>query len=223
MLNRIVCVCALVGALAAAVGCESQPRISYSNTDQADMDFDNGANRPPTPDTLYRMALLLEAQEKDEQAHAVYLNTIDRFPDYVPAYNGLAALHVRQGRVDAGIHRLEQAHQLSPNDPVILNALGMCWMLKSEHEKSLEYFTRAASLAPDDTRYRANMALATGMLGRYDESYALYEQFLRPARAHYNLSVVAEARNDMAKADEEFSKARALDSTIERKPRAKSN
>lgn len=221
MTHRIASFATVLLVLGATLGCETQQRISYSAPHDQQDAFDKGANRPPTPDTLYRLAVLLEAQGKDDQAEAVYLNTLDRFPDYVPAYCGLGAMMVRHGRVDAGMQKLEQAHQLSPTDPVILNDIGMCWMLKSEHDKALDSFTRAAALAPDDTRYRANMALATGMMGRYDEAYALYEQIMRPARAHYNLSVVAEARNDMAKADEEFAKAKALDSTIERKPRKK--
>lgn len=222
MKNRPRLIIVLLAGILALPGCDAQRKINYSNADAADP-FEKGVNRPPTAETLYRMAVLLEAQGKDEQAYAVYMNTLERYPDYVPSYCGLAALQVRQRKVAAGIATLEKAHALSPNDPVILNDIGMCWMLRGEHEAALDHFTRAAALDPDDARYRANMALATGMMGRYDEAYALYEQIMRPARAHYNLSVVAEARNDMTKADEEFAKAKALDSTIERKPRAKTD
>lgn len=204
-------------------GCQSADRapISYSNPIAADDDFAKGAERPPTPDTLYRMGRMLEAQGRDDQAHAALALAIERYPNYLPAYCGMAELHTRQRRLNDAMATLEKARQLAPEDPVVLNNIGMVWLIQGQYEQALDAFAQAAGKSPNNARYKANMALATGMLGRYDEAYALYTQVLRPARAHYNLSVIAEARNDMARADEEFAKASALDSTIERKPRSK--
>lgn len=213
---------AAVFIVALTAGCDTAPksRVSYTNSSPDDDAFARGANRPPTAETLYRMSRLLEAQGKDDQAYAALLNTIDRYPDYVPAYVGLASLQVRQRKVGPATTTLEQALAIAPNDPVVLNDMGMVWMLRGDNEKALGYFTQAAQQMPDDSRYHANMALATGMMGNYDEAYDMYLKTMRTARAHYNLSIIAEARNDMERANEEFAKARALDSTIERKPRS---
>jgi tetratricopeptide (TPR) repeat protein len=222
-MNKNARIVVLVLVAAVFSGCENNkyPSITYTNPVEVEDDFAKGANRPPTPDTLYRMARMLEAQGKDDQALAALTTAIERYPNYLPAYCGLAELHVRQRRLSDGMTMLEKARALAPEDPVVLNNIGMVFMLQGQYENALDAFAQAAGKAPDNARFKANMALATGMMGRYDEALALYTQVLRPARAHYNLSVIAEARNDMARANEEFAKASALDSTIERKPRSK--
>jgi Flp pilus assembly protein TadD len=204
-----------------STGCgnEKYPPISYSNPIEMEDEFAKGAHRPPTPETLYRLARMLEAQGKDEQAQAALNQTIERFPNYLPAYSGLAELQVRHRQLNAAKATLEKARLLAPDDPVVLNNIGMVWMLQGQHESALDAFAQAAGKAPENARYKANMALATGMMGRYDESFALYTQIMPPAHAHYNLSVIAEARNDTARANEEFAKANALDSSMERRPR----
>lgn len=211
----------LVFCAALLNGCKSspQPPITYSNPVQTDDDFAKGANRPPTPETLYRMSRMLEAQGKYDQAVTTLTTAIERYPNYLPAYCGLAELHVRKRRLNDAMVALDKAHQLAPDDAVILNNLGMVYMLQGQHENALDAFAQAAGKGPNNARYKANMALATGMMGRYDEALALYSQVLRPAYAHYNLSVIAEARNDMARANEEFAKASALEKSIKRKPR----
>jgi hypothetical protein len=55
-----------------------------------------------------------------------------------------------------------------------------------------------------DARYRGNMALALGMLGRYEESLSLYQQVVSPSDAHFNLAVICDARKDPARAEQEY-------------------
>ena len=210
---------ALCAALLTSCQNNKYPPMSYDNPVATEDDFAEGANRPPTAETLYRMSRMLEAQGKDEQALTALNTSVDRYPDYLPAYCGLAELHVRQRRLGDAMAALEKARHLAPEDPVIMNNIGMVYMLQGQYESSLDAFAQAAGKAPENARYKANMALATGLMGRYDEAFALYTQVLQTAHAHYNLSVIAEARNDMPKADEEFAKASALNSKIKRKPR----
>ena len=218
---RLAQLCSFVLIAALLGGCESSknPPISYANPIAKDDEFAKGADRPPTPETMYRMARMLEAQGKDEQARAALSQTIDRFPNYLPAYCGLSELHMRQRRLNDAMATLERARQVAPEDPVVLNNIGMTYLLQGQYESALDAFAQAAGKFPENARYKANMALATGMMGRYDEAFALYTQVLQPAHAHYNLSVIAEARKDQPKADEEFAKASALDSKIKRKSR----
>jgi len=71
----------------------------------------------------------------------------------------------------------------------------MCHLLKGDYDDALEQFTQASAVG-DDRRYRANMAVALGMLGRYNESMALYEQIVGEEDAKHNLRVIIEARKD---------------------------
>lgn len=217
-----VAAAATTTALLMLGGCESSqkapPPVAYNSQSELDEAFEQGANRPPTADTLYRMGRIYAAQGKDDQATAVFRNTIARFPNYMPAYCDLAQLQVRQRKVGAAILTLQQGLKIDDQDAVLHNDLGMCHVMNGNYEAAATSFGRAAEINPDDARYVANQAMATGMLGRYDESLSLYQQVLRPAEAHYNLAVVCEARNDMNRANEEYARARALDGDLERKP-----
>jgi Flp pilus assembly protein TadD len=188
-----------------------QPAGSWSSRrEAADEEFQKGADRPPTAKTLYAMALLQAAQGDGAQCEATLLHILRTHPDFLPAYDELARLQARHRRIEQAIRTLRAGLAVSPESPVLINNLGMCLMLRSDCEAALDCFQRAAGQTPQDARYRANMAMALGMLGRYEEALSLYEQVVSPGRAHYNLAVLCEARNDDARAVLEFAQARAL-------------
>lgn len=204
---------ALVLALAAvtiAGGCshEKDP-ISYSRP-STDTTFQEGADRSPTPQTMYALATILAKQGKDDQCAFVLSRLIREAPDFTPAYVDMAQLHLRNNRTDEAVAVLSSGLEQQPEDTVLLNDLGMCWMLKRSYGLALEYFSQASALAPENARYRSNMAAAVGMMGRYDEALRLYMEVLPAADAHYNLSVICESRKDYGRAVREYNEAVAL-------------
>ena len=101
-------------------------------------------------------------------------------------------------------------HAIAPQNPVILNNLGMCQMLNNEYGPALKCFMEATKLAPANARYQANMAVALGMLGEYDLALDVYKNTVPAAEAHYNLAVLCEARKDSQRAEQEFRRAANL-------------
>jgi Flp pilus assembly protein TadD len=83
---------------------------------------------------------------------------------------------------------------MSPQDPVLLNNLGMSQLVRKDYENALELFTFAAGIKPENARYRANAAVACGLLGRDAESLALFEQILPREHAVHNVHVLRRAR-----------------------------
>jgi len=71
-----------------------------------------------------------------------------------------------------------------------LNNLGMCWIVSHDYKEALEMFTQAAGVMPENTRYRANMAMTLGLMGRYEESLFLFEQILPEEQVKNNLNVL---------------------------------
>ena len=147
---------------------------------------------PPKAMTLYAMSRILVSQGKDDQGELVLARLIRKFPEFIPAYCDLAELRMRQGRVDDAIEGLSRGLQVAPRDPILLNNSGVCSILKGDYEGALNSFTMAAEVIPYDDRYRANMALALGMLGRYEESLSLYKEVLEPESAHENMRIINE-------------------------------
>lgn len=209
---RFADVCLAV-AMIALVGCDNSRPASFSYSSaqaRIDEEFQAGANRPPTAKTLYAMARILASQGKDDQCEFVLVRAIQQYPKFVPAYCELAELRVRQRRVGEAVDILKRGLAHWPNDPVLLNNLGMCMMLKSEFADAMDLFRDACKTEPQNARYRSNMAAALGMMGRYDESLALYLQVVPPAEAHHNLAILCRARKDLARAADEFKQAEAL-------------
>lgn len=182
----------------------------WSASDRADAEFDASADRPPTVKTLYALTKVLLAEGKDRQAEAVLLRILQEHPKFTPAYSELAELLVQEERLDEGMRVLSKGLQVAPRDPILLNNAGMCRIFRGDYVVALDLFTRAAAVDPENARYRANMAVALGMMGRYEECLALYEQVLPPDEAHYNLAVLCKARHDTVRAEEEFDHADKL-------------
>lgn len=183
----------LVCTLAAA--CSSAPPLRPSTFDMA------GPTTPPTAQTLRAMARLCFAQGRDEDGERTLERLISEYPDFAPAYNDLAELHLRNERREEAAAALKLGLARAPADSVLLNNLGMCELQRGSPERALEHFASAASSSPGDARYRANMALALGMAGRTDEAFALYSQVVSEADAHDNMAVVFTARGELSRAE----------------------
>ncbi|MHC4562274.1 MAG: tetratricopeptide repeat protein [Planctomycetota bacterium] len=210
-------ICLQLALLAVLTGCEEQARPNITPTDKSlvDAEWAKGAERPPEPRTLFAMAKLLVAQGRDDQAYYVLERLITEHPKFVMAYVEQASIHMRHRRLAAAETALKRGLRASPNDGVLLNDLGMVHLFLRDYKGALKDFRKATGVAPDNTRYRANMAMALGMLGRYEECLAVYEQVLMSADAHFNLGVICEARNDTQRAEQEYAKYRQLQRAIE--------
>ena len=186
-------------------GCSSSPEErTKENLDRA---FDEGVNRKPTAETLYSMSKILAAQGKEGTYEYTLARIIEQYPRFMPAYCDLAELRVRQKRIEEAMDIVEDGLAEVPKDPVLLNNLGMCRLLRGDYELAGDAFRRAAELSPNDARYRANLAASLGLLGRYEESYSLYAQLMPSPDAHYNVAVLAETRLDVNRAATEHRKA----------------
>ena len=189
----------LIGMLCLA-GCSesanSGPNIN-SAMNHLEQEFQGQANRPPTSKTLFAMADILETQGRDSECEFVLKRIIQEYPKYIPAYNSLAELQMRQGRTNAAIETIHQAFHIDSENPVLLNNLGVCWIVRGDYEKALALFTKAAGAMPENVKYRANMAVALGLMARYDESLSLFKLVLPEDQANHNLNVLKETGKDL--------------------------
>jgi len=193
-------------------GCAPKPPSGYEQAQAAEDAFAAGADRPPTPRTLYAMSHVLAGQGKVDEQAAVLRRVIQQQRNFLPAYNDLAQLQLTRHDPQGALATLQQGMQIAPSDPILVNNAGMCRLFMRDYAGALERFNQAAALAPREGRYRANAALALSMLGRYDESLAMYNQVLRPAQAHYNLGVMYQGRQQLLEALREYEMARKLES-----------
>ena len=162
-------------------------------TDKSDIEFQSQANNPPTAKTLCAMADILATQGRDSECEYVLKRIIQDNPKFLPAYNRLAEVQMRQGQTNAAIETLQHALAINPEDTVLLNNLGMCWIVRRDYETALKMFTKAAGIMPENAKYRANMAVTLGLMGRDEESLSLFKQILPDDQANHNLSILRDA------------------------------
>ncbi len=192
---------ACAASLILLYGCEQPQQANNPKgppLDKAPRETEVRPDQPPTAKTLYSMAEILAAQGKDKECEFVLRRCIQEYPRFTPAHNSLAELQMRQGRVHEAVAVLSKALEVRPKDPVLLNNLGMCLLLRKEYTQALDRFTQACGLVPESEKYRANMATALGLLGRYEESQALFEQTLTIEKAKRNVEILRKAREQQA-------------------------
>jgi Flp pilus assembly protein TadD len=205
----MICVLMLATGLSA---CQSTPNAA-SQLDESrsvsEAEFSGGSKRAPTPRTLYAMSRMYAARGMDAQCRMLLEQILREDRTFVPAYSDMAELQVRQAQVGDAIATLHKALEIAPKDPVVMNNLGMCHLVRGDYAQALLYFELSTERSPKVARYQANRAAALGLLGRYDEALAVYRQILPEAQAHHNLGVLCRARQDHERATLEFGLAQA--------------
>ena len=210
--SKMFCVAVLLAGTTACLtmgGCSDMS----ANKGPSD-DFDVSAGRKPTAQTMFSLARILVSQGRDQEASAILERVIHEEPNFIPAYCELSEALMRQQNLESAARVLSVGLQVAPRNSLLWNNLGMCCMFQQKYDKALDSFTVASGITPSSAMYRSNMATALGMVGRYEEALALYQQVLPMDEAHYNLGVVCQARNDTARAKQEFDAASAANPQI---------
>ncbi|MHA1158647.1 MAG: tetratricopeptide repeat protein [Alphaproteobacteria bacterium] len=99
-----------------------------------------------------------------------------------------AAILDQSGRHGDARTRYKQAMDLAPNEPSILSNLGMSYILTRELEAAEKVLRRAAAMDGADSRIRQNLALAVGLLGRFEEAEKIATAELPPDEAEANIA-----------------------------------
>ena len=184
----ILCVGCMLGLVGCSESVSSEADAGWIQSDWHS-EFERQSDRPPTAKTLWAIAEILATQGRDRECRYVLNRIIQQDPSFLPAYNSLAELQMRQGHTNTAIETLEDGLRVNPRDTVLLNNMGMCWIARRDNEAALEMFTSAAGAAPENPKYRANMAVALGLMGRDEESLSLFNKVLPVDLANKNLAV----------------------------------
>lgn len=104
----------------------------------------------------------------------------------------LARLQIMLRQDGAAAVTLAAAEQALPDDALSRDTMGCVYARLGEHAASLPHFTEAVRLAPDNTEFRYNEAVALNFIGKVAEAEAALEALLAiapdAARAHHLLS-----------------------------------
>jgi predicted Zn-dependent protease len=98
-----------------------------------------------------------------------------------------------------------------PNDPELLNELGLVLLRLGQPDNAVPRFKRASEIAPTKWAYRFHLAYSLGALKQWDQAIAEYRAAARLSgddyATQYNLGMALHAKGDDAAAIPEFRKA----------------
>ncbi|MGD8630208.1 MAG: PEP-CTERM system TPR-repeat protein PrsT [Gammaproteobacteria bacterium] len=126
-------------------------------------------NHPQDNDTRMALAGYLQQQGRLDEATTEYLAILGQDPDNLNALYSVAWLYQRQGS-DKGVAYAEQAYELAPQRPEIIDTLGWLLVQNGNQQRGLVLLQEAVSSAPDRLEMRYHMAVALAEVGRRDEA-----------------------------------------------------
>jgi len=153
--------------------------------------------------------------KKYEQALGEYEAAALLNPNSAAPLLGAASTFILLGRPDLAARKVDEAEKLEPRSYEVPFTRGRISEQAGRNREAAEYFQRAVDLNPFDPRPRARLANAAIQLRLVDVAAAQFTELLamgyEPARTHFGLGWVAQARGDRATAAREYRQALALD------------
>lgn len=77
---------------------------------------------------------------------------------------GYVGMHLFERRkYEEALKYFNEGYRRTPNDPVIVNGIGLVYLNTGKPDEALKYFKQAIQLAPNDRQIQGNLDLAAGM------------------------------------------------------------
>ena len=119
------------------------------------------------------------------------------------------------GRFDEAEQIYRQILETAPNNPDIINLLGLIAQNKGLHQEAIAYFAKAIRLSPSHAPYQFNFAVSLEGLGKLREALDAYEKVITLApdvkETYFKCGQINKELNNDSKAQNCFHKALELD------------
>jgi hypothetical protein len=121
-----------------------------------------------TPDSLNVEEMLYAATlTKDINAKmTIYKTAEKKYPNDWRTANNVAYIALMQNKADDAQAELEKADKLSPNNPAVMNNMGIVARWKGDRKKAKEYYAKAGN----STEVSYNMGVVAILDGKYSEA-----------------------------------------------------
>ncbi|UCE31963.1 MAG: tetratricopeptide repeat protein [Burkholderiales bacterium] len=132
------------------------------------------AQWPDDPDLLYDHGLAAERLKRLDAMERSLRRLMELRPDQAHAFNALGySLADRNVRLDEALALIEKAHQISPDDPFILDSLGWVHFRLGNLERAVDYLKQAYAKRPD-TEIAVHLGEVLWVMGQAEEAMQLW-------------------------------------------------
>ena len=169
---------------------------------------------PSKPHYFFNKALVLEKEERWEEASSAYQEAIRLKPQYIEAWNNIGNVYRRQRAWEKAIAAYEEARKLKPQSADLLNNLGVVYKEKGDLNLALAQYQQATNLSPQHAEAHHNMGVVLKDQGRLNDAAHAFQQalHLKPtyANAHYHLGLIFLWQQQITKALASFQRSTDL-------------
>jgi len=181
---------------------------------EAELELRTALAESPRAEVHFQLGIVLQMQDRLDQAETAYREAIAALPSHAEAHNGLGVVLHRLGRDEESLAAHEQSLSLNPGFVDAHNNAAVALQILGRVEDAIGHYARALVLAPAHPGLHFNRAAAVERLGRLEEAEAGYRQALELAPglalAQNNLGALLRRRGRTEEALEIFSRALAL-------------
>lgn len=124
---------------------------------------------PADPAALLHLAGAHLSLQQNDKAVSTYRRMLEHHPNHVPSINNVAWL-IRKDRADEALQLARRAHELSPQDPFVLDTLGMLYFERKDLQQANWFLTQALELNPNDGQLRLHVAQVLIEQGKHKEA-----------------------------------------------------
>lgn len=136
------------------------------------------AQHPADLQVATTLANLYLATQQGPKAVPLLEKLVEATPDNVTALNSLA-WHLREREPERALNYARRANQLAPNEPLLMDTLGMILLQRGDVEAALAQLRQAVAKAPENQTLRYHLAQALTEAGQRQEARALLEDVLK--------------------------------------------
>jgi superkiller protein 3 len=173
------------------------------------------ALRPESAGAQLNLGRALREQGKQDEAIAVFRQTLILEPKYAEAEDGLGVALSKQGKLDEAIAAYRRALALDPKYVAAYSNLGAVMFEQGKLTEAITAFRQALDL---DSKYALgylNLGVALAKQDKLDEAIVAFRRALalepKDARAHYNLGVTLDKQGRREEAIAAYRQTLALD------------
>ena len=142
--------------------------------------------KDPAVASAYGKALA-EKGDFDEALKVVRSANNPRTPDW-KLTSAEGAIQDQLGNPGEARRLYQEALKLAPDEPTVLNNLGLSYVFTNELAKAETTLRRAVAKPAADSRVRQNLALVVGLQGRFEEADRIVSAELSPEEAQANVA-----------------------------------
>jgi Tfp pilus assembly protein PilF len=148
----------------------------------------------------FLVGLIGLASQNRMVAFSAFESVVSLDKDHAAAWAQLAKLYMSQGMVNRADNALQHTRRIKPDDPIVLDLIGITLSRMGELGLAKAFFGRAHTIQPKNIAFKYNLANCLVFHGETESSELLFKEILKSqpdnSAAHWSLASSVKAKDE---------------------------